>query len=132
MSASYVRHVGAPAPLSRRHAHVEASSRLGWISLTLGLISLDLDALALLGGIVPLARWYSDWLLAVGPAPGVVMAMLVMGGPVALLGLICAAAIVLRSRASLSAFFGVIFSVLALAIPLCYALFIFTYLGGLL
>lgn len=105
--------------------------RLAWISVILGLISLDVDALAFLSPMAP-SRWYADLLLQYGPATVVTVAMLAVGGPLALIGLFCASATVRRQRASFATLLGVAICTFSLAVPLCYAVFVLTFLRGLL
>lgn len=139
-SQSYAA-LAAPAtrplrPLSHArvtHAARLDARRLGWISVILGVISMDVDALALFSGVIPLTRWYADLMLTFGPVTVVTGAMLLCGGPLALAGLGCASATLRRSEgAPASALLGVATSTLALAIPLCYALFVALYLRGLM
>lgn len=105
--------------------------RLAWISVILGLISIDVDALALLSPMAP-SRWYADLLLLYGPTTVVTVAMLAIGGPLALAGLICASATVRRRRVSFATLLGVAICTFSLAVPLCYAVFVVTFLRGLL
>lgn len=118
-----------------RRPRVPASSRrLAWISVILGLISLDLDALALLSPVAPIAqmRWYADLLLSYGPTAVVTMAMLALGVPLALIGLFCAGATARRGRIPLATLLGVALCSIGVAVPLCYAAFVYTFLRGLI
>ncbi len=125
--------LGRSGVLGGRPARVSAASRrLAWISVTLGLISLDVEALALLAAVTPLLRWYTDLLLLYGPATVVTVTMLALGGPFAVAGLVCASAAARRGRTPLATLLGVAICAMSLAIPLAYALFILTYLRGLL
>lgn len=118
-------------PRRPRRAHVPASSRrLAWISVILGLMSIDLEALALFSPLAQL-RWYSDLLLAYGPGTVVTVAMLALGGPLALIGLLCASATVRRGRVPFATLLGVAICSVSIAIPLCYAVFVVTFLRGL-
>lgn len=125
---------GSGAQRVARPVRAPASSRrLAWISVVLGLMSLDLEALALLSAIVPApTRWYADLLLTYGPTTVVTVAMLLLGAPLAVAGLICASATVRRGRVPFSMLVGVAICSVSLAIPICYALFVATYLRGLL
>lgn len=120
--------------LARRASRTPAvARRLAWISVTLGMMSLDLVALAALSAVVPSpSHWYAELLLRYGPSTVVVAAMLLLGGPLAIAGLACACATVHRARASYAALLGVALSAISLAIPLSYALFVGAYLRGLL
>ncbi len=110
-----------------------ASRRLGWISVILGLMSIDLEALALLSGFVPSPFvWYANLLLLYGPATVVTVAMLALGGPLALIGLACASATVRRGRVPFTMPLGVALCAMSLAIPLCYTVFVMTYMRGLI
>ncbi|HEX8728367.1 MAG TPA: hypothetical protein VF739_07090 [Ktedonobacterales bacterium] len=119
---------------SRYVSHVTAvSRRLAWMSVILGAMSLDLEALAALSGVVPSPfQWYAELLLRFGSATVIVVAMLALGGPLAISGLACASAIVRRGRASYAMLLGVAICSISIAIPLIYALFVATYLRGLL
>lgn len=120
------------APTATRTARVSAASRrLAWISVILGLISLDLDALALLSPLVPL-HWYTDLVLLYGSATVVTLAMLALGGPLALLGMLVAGATLRRGRAPLATLLGVSLCAMSLAMPLAYAVFLYTFFRGLL
>jgi hypothetical protein len=115
-------------------SHVTAvSRRLAWMSVILGAMSLDLEALAALSGVVPSPfQWYAELLLRYGSATVVMGAMLALGWPLAITGLACASAIVRRGHASYAMLMGVAVCSVSLAIPLIYALFVATYLRGLL
>lgn len=118
---------------SRRPVRVPAASRrLAWISVVLGLISVDLEALGMFSAIAPPVRWYADLLLLYGPATVVTIAMLALGGPLALAGMLCASATVRRGRVPFATLLGVAICSISLAIPLCYAIFFYTFLRGLL
>jgi hypothetical protein len=119
--------------IARRSARAPAASRrLAWISVILGCMSLDLVALALFSAILPSPRWYADLLLLYGPTTVVTAAMLALGGPLALAGLLCAGATVRRGRVPLATLLGVALCSVSIAIPLCFAVFVVTYLHGLL
>ena len=125
-----VQHSGARArPRTARVSPV--ARRLAWISVTLGLISLDLEALALLMPHGPL-RWYSDLTLLYGEATVVTLAMLALGGPLALLGLFVAGAALRQGRAPLTTLLGAALCSVSLAMPLAYAVFLYTFFRGLL
>jgi hypothetical protein len=115
-----------------RTARVPAAARrLAWISVILGLISLDLDALTLLSPLAPL-RWYIDLLLLYGSATVVTLAMLALGGPLALLGLLVAGNTLRRGRAPFATLLGIALCSISLAMPLAYAVFLYTFFRGLL
>lgn len=108
------------------------TGRLGWIGLALGLVSLDLETLAFLGALYPLLDWYTHVQLEYGPALVTFLAMLALGGPFALAGVICSAARnVLGGRAT-PAIIGLMLSALSLAIPISYGAFVMMYLRGLI
>ncbi|HEX2349628.1 MAG TPA: hypothetical protein VHI51_14445 [Ktedonobacterales bacterium] len=119
---------------SRYVSHVTAvSRRLAWMSVILGAMSLDLEALAALSAVVPSPfRWYAELLQRYGSATVVVAAMFALGWPLAITGLACASAIVRRGRATYAMLLGVAVCSISVAIPLVYALFVATYVRGLL
>jgi len=129
MSTTLRRSGAATVPRTVRVS--PAARRLAWISVILGLISLDLDALALLSPLVPL-RWYVDLVLLYGPATVVTVAMLALGGPLALLGLLVAGATLRRGRVPFATLLGVALCSVSLALPLAYAVFLYTFFRGLL
>jgi len=98
----------------------------------LGLISLDLQALALLAPIAPPTRGYADLLLLYGPPTVATVAMFALGAPLAVAGMACAGATVRRGRVPFTTLLGVAICAVSLAAPLCYAVFVFTFLRGLL
>jgi hypothetical protein len=95
-------------------------------------MSIDLEALALLSAVMPSPHWYADLLLLYGPTTVVTVAMLALGAPLALVGLLCAGASARRGQAPLATLLGVAICSISVAIPLCYAVFVATYLRGLL
>ncbi|HZC06583.1 MAG TPA: hypothetical protein VE338_13190 [Ktedonobacterales bacterium] len=119
--------------IARRPARPPAASRrLAWISVILGLMSIDLEALALLSRVIPTPfAWYANLLLLYGPTAVVTVAMLALGAPLALAGLGCAAATVRRGRVPFTMPLGVALCSMSLAVPLCYAIFVVMYLRGL-
>jgi hypothetical protein len=117
---------------SARTRRLRPSTRLGWVGLTLGLISLNLEALAFLGALFPLLGWYTQAQLQYGPALVTFVAMLALGGPPALAGVICAGARHTPGWRGAPAVAGVALCALALAIPISYAAFVVMYLSGLI
>lgn len=107
-------------------------SRMGWIGLTLGLMSLNLETLAFLGALYPLLDWYTQEQLRNGPALVTFVAMLAVGGPPAIAGLICAGACGASGWRGAPGVAGIALSALGLAIPLSYAAFTVMYLRGLI
>ncbi len=108
-------------------------SRLDWVGLTLGLIALDLEALVFLAALYPIAEWFSQALLLYNPSLVTTVAMLAMGGPPALAGLVCAGTA--RQAAgwrAVPAVVGIALCALGLAIPISYAAFAVMYLRGLI
>jgi hypothetical protein len=110
----------------------ESSSRLGWIGLALGLISLDLEALVFLATLYPIVGWFSQLQIQYNPALVTTFAMLTLGGPPALVGLMCAGARRLSGWRRAPAVVGIAACSLALAIPISYAAFAVMYLRGLI
>ena len=123
--------LGSGAYAAQRPRAPAASRRLAWISVILGLISIDLEALALFSPMAPL-RWYADLLLQYGPPTVITVAMLALGAPFALAGLFCASATLRRGRVPLATLLGVAICSVSIAIPLCYATFVAAFLRGLL
>ena len=133
MSLTALNGSGASGLVRRVSQTSAVARRLAWISVILGVMSLDLEALAALSVVVPSpSRWYAELLLRYGPSTVVIAAMLLLGGPLAIAGLACACATVRRARASYAALLGVALCAVSLAIPLSYALFVGAYLRGLL
>ena len=119
--------------IARRPARVSAASRrLAWISVILGCMSLDLVALAVFSAILPMPSWYANLLLLYGPTSVATVAMLALGGPLALAGLLCAGATARRGRVPFATLLGVALCSISIAIPLCFAVFVGAYLRGLL
>ncbi len=133
MSTTALGRSGAFAARPRASARPPASSRrLAWISVVLGLISLDVEALALLAPIAPPFHWYAELLLLYGPATVATVAMFALGAPLAVAGIVCAGATVRRGRVPFATLLGVAICAVSLAAPLCYAVFVVTFLRGLL
>lgn len=133
MSMTALDRSGASGFVRRVSRAPAIARRLAWISVILGAMSLDLEALATLSAVVPSpSRWYAELLLRYGPSTVVVAAMLMLGGPLAIAGLTYACATVRRGRASYALLLGVAICSVSLAIPLSYALFVGAYLRGLL
>jgi hypothetical protein len=133
MSMAALDRSGASGFVRRVSRAPAIARRLAWISVILGVMSLDLEALATLSAVVPSpSRWYAELLLRYGPSTVVVAAMLMLGGPLAIAGLAYACATVRRGRASYALLLGVAICSVSLAIPLSYALFVGAYLRGLL
>ena len=137
MSMTAMGRSGAFVAQPRGVARPPASSRrLAWISVVLGLISLDLEALAVLAPLLvayvaPL-RWYADLALRYGPATTATVAMCALGAPLAVAGMLCAGATVRRGRVPFATLLGVAICAVSLAAPVCYAIFVLTFLRGLL
>ncbi len=123
---------------SRRYARMtlargrRESSRLGWIGLILGLIGLDLEALVFLAALYPFAPWFSQAQILYNPAVVTTAAMLALGGPLALVGLVCAGARRPQGWRGAPAVVGIMVCSLGLAIPISYAAFAAMYLRGLI
>ena len=109
-----------------------ASSRLGWMGLALGLIALDLEALAFLAALYPLLDLVSQALVQYNPAVVTTVAMLALGWPPALAGLVCAGMRRPAGMRGMPAVAGLAACALGLAIPVSYAGFALMYLRGLI
>ena len=133
MSMTALNGSGASGLVRRVSRTPAVVRRLTWISVILGVMSLDVEALAALSAVVPSpSRWYAELLLLYGPSTVVIAAMLMLGGPLAITGLAYTCAAVRRGRASYAMLLGVALCSVSLAIPLSYALFVGAYLRGLL
>jgi cation transport ATPase len=109
-----------------------ASSRLGWMALSLGLIALDLEALAFLAALYPLLDPVAQALVQYNPAVVTTVAMLALGWPPALAGLVCAGMRRPAGIAGMPAVAALAACALGLAIPVSYAAFALMYLRGLI
>lgn len=108
------------------------TSRLGWMGLTLGLISVDLEALVFLAALFPVVGWFSQALILYNPSQVLTLAMLTIGGPPAIIGLACAGARRPSGWRGTPAVAGIAVCSLGLAIPISYAAFAAMYLRGLI
>ncbi|HEU0025761.1 MAG TPA: hypothetical protein VFQ25_01475 [Ktedonobacterales bacterium] len=109
-----------------------SSSRLGWMGLSLGLIALDLEALAFLAALYSLLEPVSQALVQYNPAVVITIAMLALGWPPAIAGLVCAGMRRPTGLRGIPAFAGVVACALGLAVPVSYAAFALMYLRGLI
>jgi hypothetical protein len=132
MSSTVLQRPARDARNGRSHGARGSTSRLGWMGLTFGLISLDLEALVFLAALYPVVGWFEDALLRNNPALVITITMLALGGPPAIAGLLCATARRPSGWRGAPAVAGVALCALGLAIPISYAAFALMYLRGLI
>ncbi len=132
MSSTILRETTRDARSNRARGRPGPASRLGWMGLTLGLISMNLEALVFLAALFPVVGWFSQALILYNPSQVTTLAMLALGGPPAILGLVCSGARRPSGWRGAPAVAGIAVCSLGLAIPISYAAFAAMYLRGLI